>query len=229
MKRDNYNVLLSLLKNPGIVEKRQSTFQWVVNTSSIPNRNRCRATLNELKKQKLMREEPEIKNWKIGQKKWFSLTEKGRNKGLKLVVDEINQGLSILESLTSTLDPVKIRKDIDLEIDSLWELMLNDERPFEEKSFSEKVEYFNRRQSETARPLFESLRRLHKILTNFRTGEVDYSQYITVVRGNGSDPLTIPLRLLKGIDFVGLFFLSQSRNQELEAKWNAKFTSAVSS
>jgi predicted transcriptional regulator len=215
------NILLALLKNPDVVTGEKSTFQWIVDTA-VPNRNRCRAILTDLKKRKIVKEEPE--GWKKGQRKWFSLTEKGKNNGLQLVANNINQLLSILEAVATTVVPEEFRKDYDLKFEELWDRMVSNEKPFKGKTFLEKVEEFERRQAEPAEPMFESLRRLHKILTTFRSGEVDCSQYITVVMGNGSDPLTIPNRLLRGINFANLFFMGQSKNQKLEMEWNIKST-----
>ena len=219
MDTESDGILLALLKNPNIVEEKQSTFQWVVDSAGIGNRNRCRKLLNKLTEQRLVKEEPE-KSYRNGQKKWFSLTEKGKNKGRQLIIDNVNQCFNSLEIVTKSLNPAKVRKEFDSKIDSLWELMVKNKKPFKGKPFNEKVAEFTCRQAEPAKPLFESLRRLHKILSNFRMGDVNYNQYVTIVM-NDSDALTIPIRLLKGIDFAGLFFLGLSKNHECEMEWKA--------
>jgi predicted transcriptional regulator len=212
------NVILILLRHPKEVENKGTTFQWIMENAGILNRNRCRKVLTNMQSTGLIQEDPQ--NWKKGQKKWFSLTEKGKNKGAQLAVENINQGLSILEQLSIELNPEKVSEYIGSKITSAWDLMVKDEQPFKGKSFKEKGEDFMLKQAEPAKPIFEALRRLHKILTYFRTREVDCNQYVTIVRSNGSDPLTISLKLLEGINFVELFFLSHSKNnKELEIKW----------
>jgi predicted transcriptional regulator len=219
---DKDSILLALLKNPHVVENNRSTFQWIVDTAGVGNRNTCRKILNELRNQKLIVEEP-MKNYKNGQKKWFILTKKGKTKAQQFLLDKINQCLSSLEVITGSLNPAEVRADIDSKYDILWEFMVNNQNSFKRKQFTEKVEEFTRKQAEMAKPLHQSLYRLHKILTHLRRGEVDYSQYVTVVKGDGNDPLTIPLRFLEGIDFVSLFFLAYSTNlQDLKIRWNAK-------
>jgi predicted transcriptional regulator len=215
------NILLSLLRNPSAIANKKTTFQWVVDNANIPNRNRCGAILSALIKKGLIREDPKI--WKQGQKKFFSLTEEGKRKGMQLAVDSINQGMDILESISSMVNPVQFRTDFDLKEELLWNQMANNEESFIGKSFPEKVNNFLVKQTMMTKPVFESFRKLHKVLTYFRQGEVDFSKYVTIVRGDGSDPITIPLRLLEEIKFGRLFFLSYSKNlQDLKVQWSPK-------
>lgn len=203
-----------------LLENGKMNFQEIVN-ECIPNRNRCHETLLRLTNERLIRYEP--RDWRRGQPKKFSLTKKGKQKAAKLAISSVNRGLTIVEHLIAELDAAKIKEEIDSKISSHWRLMVNDEYPFKGKSFSEKVQNFIDKQALPTRPIFETFKRLHKILTHFRRGEVDFSKYITIVKGDGSDALTIPLNLLKGLDFAKLFFLSHVNNlQEMEIEWKPK-------
>src|ERR1039457_373008 len=101
-------VLLSLLRNPKAIENKITTFQWIIDESGISNRNRCRAILSNLVKQGFIREEPE--NWKVGQKKLFSLTDRGKSIGIQKAAADINESMDILEGLSSGVDPAQFRE-----------------------------------------------------------------------------------------------------------------------
>lgn len=214
------DILLALLKNPLVVVANQSTFQWIVDTANIPNRNRCRTRLTELKKKKLIKEEPENNIWRKGRKKWFSLTEKGKNKALEIIADQINESLNALEIIIKDVDPIEFEKEYNAKKQEYWSNMVNNRNKFKGKQFHEKVDVFIHEQAKPIEPIFKTLEKLHEVLTYFRMGVNDYNKYTTIICGEKNEALTIPTRLLKGINFKELFFLNFIGNrQELEIEW----------
>ena len=82
-------ILLALLQNFPM------TFQEITDLCES-NRNRCHKTLNQLIEKRLIKTSP--KNWTQGQKRFFSLTRKGRNEALKEIGNAIETNFAILKN-----------------------------------------------------------------------------------------------------------------------------------
>lgn len=83
-----------------LFENKKMTFREV-SPSHIPNPNRAQTILAELIKKKLIQQE--TKKWKRGQKKIYSLTEKGKKEVLQITVRNVSKGLQDIVRFTSTL------------------------------------------------------------------------------------------------------------------------------
>ena len=83
-----------------LFEKKKMTFREIFPVH-IPNPNRAQTILTELIKKKLIQQE--IKNWRPGQKKSYCLTEKGELHCQQLDINNINESLKRLQSMSSAL------------------------------------------------------------------------------------------------------------------------------
>ena len=113
---------MRLLENPIKVKKHKTTFAWI---AKIRNRQSCRKELDEYIKNGWVREEPE--NWKQGQKKWYSLTEKGMKECARLVCGDISRGFKSLNRFSSGLlsDPIQQREQLLFYTNDVWNKIVN--------------------------------------------------------------------------------------------------------
>src|ERR1035437_4396058 len=141
-----------------LFEKESMHFQEVVDTC-IPNRKRAQAIQAELIKKKLIQQEN--KNWCPGQKKIYSLTEKGVLHCHQLDINRINESLKRLQLSSSWLrsNPSRIkealtnqRNDIFLKNFSGKKLTTEQERDF-----------FTKMRAPDA-PLLDIFRNMHEII-----------------------------------------------------------------
>ena len=206
-----------------LLEREKMSFQEI---SEGQNRNKCNKILDELIGKGFAETEPQ--QWKKGQKKWFSLTKKGQQEGIKLTSANITEGLRYLDIFSSKLSPTDVKEMEDFEINADWNEMVEGRRIFKNKTFQEKVQIFTRKQAQPRKLIYDTIRRLHKIMVRLQRAQDDYSKYIAIIKGDGSDPLTIPLRLLEGIDFNGLFWISAISNlQDAKIKWKFEADDSV--
>jgi predicted transcriptional regulator len=79
-----------------LLEKSQMTFQEIVN-GFIANRNTAREKLDAFIETGLIKTEP--KDWQIGQKKYFSLTRKGKIACFRKVEDALKIANFVIETM----------------------------------------------------------------------------------------------------------------------------------
>ncbi len=188
------------------------------------NRNKCGKRLNILLKKGLITKN--IKKVKTPQATTithhFNLTTKGREFTIRqqLITSEqlINTGLDELENVLSCLEPEKVKEIFDRHENINRQKMINDNKNVFEKRQADYV----MAEVKEHRPIFSSMFRLHAILTKLRAPNAPLEDYTTIIKGQTTVPLTVPLRFLEGIDFNHLFLLGHFKGAP-KIKWTATF------
>jgi DNA-binding HxlR family transcriptional regulator len=118
-------------------------------------------------------------------------------------VAEVNNAVKNLENLSSDLisDPNRLRKWYTEERDANWNELVNNPQ---KKSFQERGNEFIQKEAELQRPIFNTLRSMHKIICNISLkdipkSEADYNSHVTVVKDGY--PYLVPAELLRGLDY----------------------------
>ena len=106
LQDQDFKILNMLLKKPRL------TFQEIVNFEGFKralNRNRARARLDILIEKQFIQEENR-KQWKRGQKLWFTLTEKGKSVLLEKTLNNVKESLETVDMLVSGMlsEPEKL-------------------------------------------------------------------------------------------------------------------------
>jgi DNA-binding PadR family transcriptional regulator len=211
------DVLVALLDGP--------TKQNDLYLNYIKNPNTCQTTLEDLKSKGLIKQDNE--DWKRGQVKFFSLTDKGKEKALKILTRRIQQSASIIRDEFQTLEKLgktllssssQVVEADDAAQKDAWNRMIKE--PF-------RNQHFIQDQAQFRLPLHDAFRSMHGLLTQLQRHCNQSNQYVTVIT-DGVDPATIPKRLLEGINFNRLRFLSNIGNlQEVKVCWTPNASVSV--
>ena len=220
MHQKEQTIIETLLKNENL------SFRGLQRETKISPRI-LKKHITTLRKNGLVREEID-KSWKWkfnkvdNRPRIHSLTNKGLETGFQLGAIHIKQGLRILESISVGLDPSKVSESINAETKALEDKMTKDKQPFKGKRFGKKIEEYQRRLELLREPILEPLKSLLRIYIQLQSRDMDFDKIITIVEGN-RNPITIPSRLLDGIDFRWVAFLIYFKNsQDLKIHWTPK-------
>ncbi len=174
----------------------------------VKNSNTCQNILAILKSKGLIKQDTEA--WKRGQTKVFSLTDKGKEKALIILTQKIQQSTSTIRDEFQTLEKMgntlllassQVITADNTAYEAAWNRMINE--PFSNQ-------HFIIDQAQFRLPLYDAFRSMHGLLTQLQRHSDQSNLYVTII--NNDEPITIPKRLLEGINFNRLRSLSNNRN-----------------
>jgi DNA-binding HxlR family transcriptional regulator len=182
--------------------------------------------LKELTNKKRLRKTPGQENEAFRPK--YHITSKGRECFLELSNIDVQTGCALLQDIfKKAADPNAFRKWYKEKNTSNWNEMVK--KPFSEENIKE----YERKEAALHSPLADACATIHEALTliEFESEKVDYNQYATIIKGDGSRPLTIPLWFLEGIDFERLHVISKitfedqkGNTQDQKIRWTPTLT-----
>jgi len=141
-----------------LTEAEKMTYQQIVNLGF--NRNYARKRLNELIEQSFIHEEGR-KTWKPGKKLFYSITSKGRKEVLNLTLNNINEGLTVIQKIGySFLDKGK-------EWRKVTRKAYFDVKITENMTLEERIKAFDDVYVKTDKRLVEAYKIMHKLFCQF--------------------------------------------------------------